>query len=372
MRNMLLTLNILFVLLAQAQLVDIVEFADGFDTPVDIKHANDSRLFIVEKHGTIKILNEDGNVNTQNFLDIDDRVRSRSNEQGLLGLAFHPEYSLENGGYFFVNYTNNDGDTTISKFHVDSNLEVADPTSEVILLEIEQPYSNHNAGNLVFGKDGYLYVGTGDGGSGGDPGNRAQNGKSLLGKMLRIDVDKGSPYTIPPDNPFIQNNDILDEIWALGLRNPWKYSFDHVTGDLWIADVGQNEIEEINRISNNKQGSNFGWRCFEGTSSYKNDDCKTSSLGMEFPIAEYQQTSGRCSITGGYVYRGKRMTSLVGKYIFADYCTSELGIINDANEISFQETNVEGISTFGEDIYGELYVAGLFDGKIYKIISHKN
>ncbi len=222
-----------------SQNVTLESFGPSFDDPVEIKHAGDDRLFIVEQPGEIKILNSNGTVNSTPFLDIRNEVSSNANERGLLGLAFHPNYP--SSPYFFVNYTNNSGDTVIAKYSVSSNPDIAN-TNETILLTIDQPYSNHNGGCINFGPDGYLYIGMGDGGSGGDPNNYSQNLNSLLGKMLRIDVDNGSPYTIPNDNPY------GDEIWASGLRNPWKFSFD-TNGDLWIADVGQYTWEEIIKLA---------------------------------------------------------------------------------------------------------------------------
>lgn len=360
----LVTLNIQGL---KAQKFSLEVIAQGFETPVAIKNAGDSRLFIVEKHGTIKILNADGTINSANFLDIDARVGSRSNEQGLLGIAFHPKYTLSHGGFVFVNYTDNEGDTTIAKFYIEPNSEVVDPQTEVVIMKIEQPYSNHNAGDLAFGRDGYLYIGTGDGGSGGDPKNRAQNGQSLLGKMLRIDVDHGNPYAVPSDNPYVNNSKIRDEIWAIGLRNPWKYSFDEETGELWIADVGQNKIEEINKVESEPLGLNFGWRCYEGNSDYEADDCNGNRGELVFPYVEYEHDKGRCSLTGGYVYRGEENPNLQGYYVFADFCTNEIGRTNTKGSLNFQKTEVRGIATFGEDDRGELYLAGMYDGQVYKL-----
>ncbi len=362
---------ILFILLfsffnLNAQTVSIESFGTGFSVPIDITHAGDSRLFIVERHGTIKILNDDGTVNATAFLDINARVGSSNGEQGLLSLAFHPDYVYATGGFIFVNYTNNSGNTVISKFTVAANSSIANATSETILLTISQPFANHNGGNLEFGADGYLYIGMGDGGDGGDPGDRAQDGGTLLGKMLRIDVDSGSPYGIPADNPFVSNGSILDEIWAIGLRNPWKFSFDKNTGDLWIGDVGQGAIEEIDFTLNGVGGLNYGWRCYEGNSTYNTSGCADIST-MTFPIAEYNHTSGRCSITGGYRYRGSNFPAFDGLYFFGDYCSNEIGTLN-GSAITFHNTSANNISTFGEDVNGELYVAGLNDGIIYKII----
>jgi len=259
--------------------IGLEEFASGFTRPVDIAHADDSRLFVVEQAGYIYVVDELGTVSPAPFLDINTLVRSSGNEQGLLGLVFHPNYATN--GFFYVNYTRNDGDTRISRFNVsrtDPNNAV--PTSEMVLLTISQLFGNHNGGDLNFGPDGYLYIGLGDGGSGGDPQNNAQDSSTYLGKMLRIDVDGGSPYAIPSGNPFVSYSSTLDEIWAFGLRNPWRFSFDRLTGDLWIADVGQNVLEEINfQPANSGGGENYGWRCYEGNSLFNGSDCE--------PMADY-------------------------------------------------------------------------------------
>lgn len=365
------TLFIIFsvsFLTVTAQEISLETFGTGFSSPVDIKNAGDSRLFVVERHGTIKILNDDGTVESTDFLDIDTRVGSTTGERGLLGVAFHPDYTFSNGGFVFVNYTDNSGDTVISRFFIATNSSTADDTSEEIILTITQPFTNHNGGSIAFGPDDYLYIGTGDGGSGGDPGDRAQNGNNLLGKMLRIDIDNGLPYTIPADNPFISNSSVLNEIWAIGLRNPWKFSFDKNTGDLWIGDVGQEVNEEISFAANDDGGLNFGWRCYEGNSTYNTSGTNCSSGSFTFPIAEYTQLSGRCSITGGYRYRGSEFSSFDGLYFFSDYCTSEIGIVDATNTITFTSSSAGNISTFGEDINGELYAAGLNDGTVYKIV----
>jgi glucose/arabinose dehydrogenase len=264
---------------------DLTTIATGFDRPVDIKFTDDNKIFIVEQDGKIKIISN-GTVLATPFLDIDSKVGSVDNEQGLLGLAFSPDYV--SSGKFYVNYTNNSGDTVISRFTVSSNINIADSDSEVVLLTIPQPYSNHNGGHLAFGQDNYLYIGTGDGGSGGDPDNYAQNGNSLLGKILRIDVNGNYGYNIPVDNPFVNDSSVLDEIWALGLRNPWRFSFDKQNGDLWIGDVGQNAIEEIDRLTISDSGVNLGWRCYEGNSPYNTSGCSSASNYFS-PIAQYNQ-----------------------------------------------------------------------------------
>ena len=346
-----------------SQNVLLESFGPSFNSPVEIKNAGDERLFVVEKSGKIKILNQNGSVNSTPFLDIEDRVSTNANERGLLGLAFHPNYP-ENP-FFFVNYTNNSGATTISKFSVSANQDIAND-SETILLEINQPYANHNGGCINFGPDGNLYIGMGDGGSGGDPQNYSQNTESLLGKMLRINVNSGA-YSIPENNPY------GDEIWSIGLRNPWKFSFDSLNGDLWIADVGQNEFEEINMVQNNPANINYGWRCYEGNEPYNLSGCPDE--GLTFPVSTYSHYSSgdfKCSITGGYVYRGNQISGLNGVYFFADYCSGEIGLLskneNDEWDMSLAFPNINGSwVSFGEDINGELYIASI-NGGIYKII----
>ena len=346
-----------------SQSVLLESFGPSFNSPVEIKNAGDERLFVVEKSGKIKILNQNGSVNSTPFLDIEDRVSTNANERGLLGLAFHPNYP-ENP-FFFVNYTNNSGATTISKFSVSANQDIAND-SETILLEINQPYANHNGGCINFGPDGNLYIGMGDGGSGGDPQNYSQNTESLLGKMLRINVNSGA-YSIPENNPY------GDEIWSVGLRNPWKFSFDSLNGDLWIADVGQNEFEEINMVQNNPANINYGWRCYEGNEPYNLSGCPDE--GLTFPVSTYSHYSSgdfKCSITGGYVYRGNQISGLNGVYFFADYCSGEIGLLskneNDEWNMSLAFPNINGSwVSFGEDINGELYIASI-NGGIYKII----
>lgn len=352
----------------QSQTITLQSFATGFDSPVEITNAGDSRLFVVQKGGLIRILNSNGSINTTPFLNLSTLISS-DGERGLLGLAFHPNYAAN--GYFFVNYTNTSGNTVIARYSVNSGSPDIANITGTILMTISQPYTNHNGGSIKFGADGYLYIGMGDGGSGGDPGNRAQNINENLGKMLRIDVNSTiSPfYTSPATNPYVgvAGN---DEIWAIGLRNPWKFSFNRLNGDLWIADVGQGAIEEINKIVNPlpNTGINFGWRCYEGNSTYNTSGCAPSST-MTFPFAQYARSGGACSVTGGYFYTGSTYPNFQNKYFFTDYCDDKIRMVNSAGVIT-TTTSFSGNNfvTFGEDMNGELYIAGISSGTIYKII----
>jgi len=347
--------------------IELVSVASGLSTPVVVSNAGDGsgRLFIVEKLGRIRIV-ENGTLLATPFLDIDPIVNSSGNEQGLLGLAFHPDYT--NNGFFYVDYIDAGGDTVVSRFSVSAaDPNVADPISELKILQVAQPYSNHNGGQLAFGPDGYLYIGLGDGGSGGDPGDRAQDIQLMLGKILRIDVDSTQPpldYAIPADNPFVGVAGAAEEIWAYGLRNPWRFSFDRLTGDLYIGDVGQNLYEEIDRApAASTGGENWGWRCYEATHPYNTTGC--GPIGdYDMPILEYPHASGRCSVTGGYLYRGSAAPDLRGAYLFADYCTGDvwaatydqLGGTWSAVDLDFPQS-LNGLTTFGEDELGNVYLA---------------
>ena len=347
--------------------LELVPVASGLSTPVVVTNAGDgsNRLFIVEKLGRIRIV-ENGTLLATPFLDIDPIVNSGGNEMGLLGLAFHPNYPTD--GYFYVNYTDGSGDTVVSRFSVSAgDPNIADPNSELEILSIVQPYSNHNGGQIEFGPDGYLYIGMGDGGSGGDPQDRAQNLAVLLGKMLRIDIDHSDPpldYRIPADNPFVGVSGVAEEIWAYGLRNPWRFSFDRTTGDLFIGDVGQGLYEEIDfQPASSTGGENWGWRCYEATHPYNTSDC--GPIGdYEMPILEYSHSSGRCSVTGGYLYRGDRAPGLRGAYLFGDYCSGDVwaGIYDQmsdtwsAVDLNFTQS-LFSLRTFGEDERGNVYVS---------------
>lgn len=342
-------------------------FATGLTTPVSITHAGDNRLFVVDQHGKIVIVDQAGNVKPQPFLDITDRV-TYGGEKGLLGLAFHPQFKTN--GYFYVNYTGGDS-TFISRFSVSSSdPDRASASGEIKLMTIYQPYSNHNGGGLAFGPDGYLYIALGDGGSGGDPGNRAQNMMEYLGKMLRIDVNNGNPYAIPQSNPYAGSNNARKEIWASGLRNPWRFSFDRLTGDLWIADVGQNAFEEINfQPAASKGGENYGWRCYEGNEAFNTSGCGPSG-DFAFPVHVIPH-GPECSVTGGYMYRGPASSPFYGRYFFTDYCSDRIWTLRKSgdNWVAEEYGTYTGnnFSTFGEDAQGQLYVAGIKSGTIFRI-----
>lgn len=329
----------------------------GLNAPVGLTHAGDGsgRLFVIEQAGLVRVV-VDGALLPEPYLDIRERVGDERSEQGLLGLAFHPRYAQN--GYFFVNYTGTQGDTVISRFQVsDSDPNRADPGSEMRLLNVPQPFANHNGGAVVFGPDGYLYLGLGDGGSAGDPMSNGQSLANLLGKILRIDVDGGAPYAIPPGNPFLDGGG-QPEIWAYGLRNPWRISFDRATGDLYIGDVGQNQWEEINfQPAGVPGGVNYGWSYFEGSHPYQGNP--PSGAQLIPPILEYSHDLG-CSVTGGFVYRGSQLPAWQGIYFFADYCSGRVwGALQDAGGSWQQEFLFAGlgrVSSFGEDASGELYL----------------
>lgn len=360
--------------IAQTQ-VQLSLLTDNLDKPVDIANNGDDRLFVVEQEGLIRIVNTNGDVSNTPFLNIRTRVNLGRNEQGMLGLAFHPDY--DNNGFFFVNYVtgNGDGSSRVSRFKVmDNDPNQADPNSEEIILQITQPDWNHNGGDLNFGPDGYLYIGFGDGGSGGDPWGNGQNPQTFLGKMLRLDVDNGLPYTIPADNPFVDDSDVRDEIWAIGLRNPWRYSFDDLTGDLWIGDVGQNAQEEIDfQAADSEGGENYGWDCREGLLNYaQSSNLCVPNLDLEEPVAAYKVSNFCNSVTGGYVYRGCKYPELFGKYLYADYCNGLIWSIEPDGQGGWTNTEVFenpqfDFSTFGVDVNNEMYVATYQSDAIYKI-----
>jgi glucose/arabinose dehydrogenase len=345
----------------------------GLAAPVDVQSApgDRTRLFVVEQAGRIRIV-RDGSLLATPFLDIVSRVGS-GGERGLLGLAFHPRYT--DNGRFFVNYTDRSGDTHVAEFRVSSTPDAADPASERTLLFVRQPFANHNGGGLAFGNDGMLYIGLGDGGAGGDPLGNGQDLGVALGKMLRIDVDSGSPYAVPPDNPFVSSANAVREIWAYGLRNPWRFSFDRGTGDLFIGDVGQSGREEIDLgLASRRGGENYGWNVMEGSRCFQPPSgCNTS--GLTLPIVEYATGSDGCAVTGGYVYRGCRMPGYHGTYFYGDYCTAfvrsfrlQNGQAGDRRDwTSSVGRGVDRISSFGVDADGEILIVD-HDGELYRIV----
>lgn len=339
------------------------------DRPVGLAHAGDGsgRLFVVEQRGTIRVA-KDHVVVSEPFLDVRNLVLC-CGERGLLGLAFHPDF--ERNGYVFINYTDLAGDTVVARYRIAADdPDRLDPNSASIILRVAQPFSNHNGGHLAFGPDRFLYIGLGDGGSAGDPADRAQNRGELLGKMLRIDVDGAAPYAVPPSNPFVDVAGARGEIWALGLRNPWRYSFDRDTGDLWIADVGQGTWEEVNfQPFSSGGGENYGWRRMEGAHCF-NPPAGCDDGTLTKPVAEYSHAEG-CSVTGGYVYRGRRYPALRGTYVYGDLCSGKIfGVTRSATgEFASRlllQTNFT-ISSFGEDESGELLVVD-YSGAVHALI----
>jgi len=354
----------------------------GFTAPLLVTSPRDGsgRLFVVEQGGRIKII-KNGSTNATPFLNVSSKITT-GGERGLLGLAFHPGFATH--PYVYVNDTDINGNTSITRYTVGSNPDVVDPGSALHIVTIGQPYANHNGGNLAFGPDGYLYIGMGDGGSAGDPQNRAQNINSLLGKMLRIDVDhfNGSVhYTNPSTNPYVGRTG-ADQIWSIGLRNPWRWSFDRVTGALWIADVGQNRWEEVDRSTRNGttpagRGANYGWPILEGRACYR-PPSGCSTAGKVAPLVVYPHTTSaepNCSVTGGFVYRGSAYPILQGGYIFGDFCSGRMWMVSATAPIPTSTVQVWStsarpklaISSFGEDDAGELYVCDLAGGRVYKI-----
>ncbi len=347
--------------------------ATGLDFPLYLTApTGDARLFVVEKTGRIRII-KNGTLLPAAFLDLHSLV-SGGSEQGLLGLAFDPAYATN--GRFVVNYTNLDGDTRISAFHASSDPDVADASSETVLLPVAQPFDNHNGGQVLFGPDGYLYAGLGDGGSGGDPNGNGQSLATLLGKVLRIDLNGGAPYAVPSDNPLAATAGptTRGEIWSWGLRNPWRFSFDRLTHDLYIADVGQDNYEEVDVTQPPPagRGLNFGWNRMEGTHCYPpGGSCDQS--GLTLPVVEYDHGQG-CSITGGYVYRGAAIPALQGVYFYSDFCQ---GFVRSFRFVGGQVTRQQdwqtlrpggNVTSFGEDAAGEIYILTM-QGGVYRIVS---
>ncbi len=351
-----------------------VTFAPGDDA---------SRVFLLLQTGQIRILLNDVLLPAP-FLDVSAKLTSAGNEQGLLGLAFHPDY--RQNGYFYVNYTDNSGgDTVIERYSVDPNdPDKALSGSGLVLIEIDQPYSNHNGGWIDFGPDGYLYVGMGDGGDAGDPGNRAQSGGSLLGKMLRLDVDNPAPglnYGIPPSNPFVGDPNVLDEIWAIGMRNPWRNDFDNLTGDLWITDVGQSAWEEINFEPAGTGGRNYGWRTMEGMHCFSPPTgCNQSGLTLPVYESAYGGSPYRCALIGGVLYRGRQMANMHARFFFSDFCSQQTwsfrqsgGGVSDfvdhtAELLRPNGQNLGSIRSLGENADGEIYVVTQNGSEIYRVV----
>ncbi len=355
--------------------LEFERFATGLDALTLVTHAGDGSglVYAVEQRGLIVVVEPDGTVREPPFLDIRVRIRS-GGERGLLGLAFHPDFATN--GRLYVDYTDTAGDTVVSEFTADLTADpasrTADPGSERVILTVDQPYANHNGGMVAFGPDGYLYISLGDGGGGGDPDGHGQNRGTLLGSILRIDVDAQQPYAIPPDNPLVEDAAARPEIWAWGLRNPWRFSFDRVTGALFIGDVGQGAWEEIDAEPAGTGGRNYGWNIMEGPECYRQAACDTS--GLVAPVAAYERAGDRCAVTGGYVYRGERFPALRGAYLFSDYCSGEVWGLDPA--VALADGRAEpvvlgrsGINPggFGEDEAGELYLAGQA-GEILRIV----
>jgi glucose/arabinose dehydrogenase len=347
----------------------------GLAEPIGITNAGDGsgRLFVNERGGRIRIVDGDGSLRGRDFVDLSGRLEA-GGERGLLGVAFHPDFAAN--GRVFVHYSRRgDGATIISELTASADRSSADPASERIILTLGQPFANHNGGQLAFGPDGYLYIGLGDGGSGGDPFGNAQNRGVLLGKILRIDVDgphaPGKEYGLPDDNPYagegVSPDAGLPEIWAYGLRNPWRFSFDRETGDLYIGDVGQNAFEEIDRQpADSDGGENYGWDLFEA--SHCSSGC--DSIAAVAPVAEYGHDAG-CSVSGGYVYRGTAQLAMTGTYLFGDYCSGTIWTLPAGDGLSprhLADTDL-GISSFGEGEDGEIYVVDIFDGRLYRLIA---
>ncbi len=344
----------------------VQEVVSGLQTPVAFTFPpGDTRNFIVEQRGRVRIV-QNGQLLAAPFLDIRDRVRF-GGEQGLLGIAFHPQYA--SNGFFYVNYTGSDGATRIERYSrstTDPNL--ADASSDFRLITIPQPYANHNGGMILFAPDGKLWIGMGDGGSGGDPHHNGQDRSALLGSMLRIDV-AGTPYVVPPDNPYVGQSNARPEVWAKGLRNPWRFSIDRVTGLLYIADVGQNRQEEINAVPHTIAGLNYGWNIMEGDECYAAASC--AGTGLTTPLLTYSHSDG-CSITGGYSYRGSAIPEIQGRYFYSDYCSGWLRSFRYVNGVATESRTwnvgaLGSVLSFGEDLAGELYILSS-NGKLYRIV----
>jgi glucose/arabinose dehydrogenase len=342
----------------------------GFSNPAFLATPpGDSRLFVSDLDGRVWII-ENGERLATPFLDISDDVRS-GGEQGLLGFAFHPDHNTN--GYFYVSYSvEPDGDTQIERYSVSGDPNVAQPNPDRVIFTLDQPSSNHNGGQITFGPDGMFYIALGDGGGGGDPGGNGQNPNTLLGSLLRIDVDGGNPYSVPANNPFVGSAG-MDEIWAYGLRNPWRFSFDRVDGYIYIADVGQNTWEEVNAVASSTGGINYGWNTMEGMHCFGAGTCDMS--GLTLPVLEYDHLDG-CSVTGGYVYRGAAMLALQGHYFYSDWCAGFLRSFRLAGAAATDQRewdvgDIGRVLSFGEDDDGELYVLS-GNGNVYRIVADES
>ena len=347
--------------------LEVEEVASGLTSPIALASLpGDDRLFIAEQGGAIRIV-RDGVVDPVPFLDLRSRTVAQ-NERGLLGLAFHPAY--DENGWVFVSFTDLEGDSRIERYTVSADPDVADPQSMMLVLAQDQPASNHNGGQITFGPDGMLYLFFGDGGGSGDPQGNAQNLNSLLGKVLRLDVDNAAPYAIPASNPFRNQANRRGEIWAYGLRNPWRNAFDRIGGRLYIADVGQNRLEEVNVVPANAAGVNYGWDRMEASTCFE-PATGCDRTGLMLPVVEYDHDEG-CSITGGYVYRGTSIPGIYGHYFYSDYCRGWLRSFRYANEQATEHRTwdigeVGNVMSFGEDASGELYILSS-NGRVYRIV----
>ena len=343
------------------------EIASGLSSPVYLTSpAADSRLFVVEQSGRIRII-ENGQLLATPFLDIVSRVGS-GGERGMLSVAFHPAYKTN--GFFYVYFTGTSGEIRVERFTVSTNANQANAASSKLILSVPHPRSNHNGGLAMFGPDGMLYLGLGDGGGGGDPDLAGQNVNTLLGKLLRIDVDTGDPYAIPSGNPFANRNDARREIWAYGLRNPWRFAFDRSAGNLYVADVGQGAFEEVNVVASTRAGVNYGWSVLEGSSCFGASSCNKS--GLELPVLEYGHGNNQCSVTGGFVYRGSAMPELAGVYFYSDYCAGwvksfKLSGGAATDERDWNLGSIGNVTSYGEDASGELYLTSS-NGRVYKFV----
>ena len=342
----------------------LTEVASGLSSPVYLTSPpGDSRLFVVEQPGRIRVI-QNGQLLATPFLDITSRVLA-GGERGMLSVAFHPQFSST--GFFYVYFTGPSGEIRIERFTASPNANQASASTAKVILTVAHPLSNHNGGLAMFGPDGMLYLGLGDGGGGGDPNGNGQNQATLLGKLLRIDVSTGDPYSIPSGNPFAGRTDARPEIWAMGLRNPWRFAFDRGSGNLYLADVGQGATEEVNVVTTTRAGVNYGWNVLEGSSCYAASSC--SKQGFELPVLEYGHENGQCSVTGGFVYRGSAMPELRGTYLYADYCAGWVrsfvytGTATDKRE--WDLGSVGSVTSFGEDAAGELYLTS-GNGRVYR------